>query len=101
MRTFQPNKARFEIVPSGRRDVLAIVDLDDGDMSVTNDAEAVVAFLADREYIYEDTRLIYRDSCGIWDELRHDGNGRFLGFKVIHARTMAEASSIIRAEDET
>lgn len=44
--------------------------------SVTNDAHAVVAKLVAE---YGDRRIIYKDSIGNWDELKHEGN-RFIGF---------------------
>jgi len=52
-----------------------IVD-EDGPMSVTNDAEAVVAYL---NAWHPGKRIIYRDTAGFWDELKHT-NGRFDGF---------------------
>lgn len=60
---------------------VALVD-DDTGASVTNDATAVVAYLLS-EYGTE-RRLIYRDSMGRWDELRHDGK-RFVGFAPLTA----------------
>jgi hypothetical protein len=56
--------------------VVYIMDTN-GPLSVTNDAEGVVATLND---IYPNHRVIYRDSNGDWDELLHD-NGVFIGFK--------------------
>ena len=56
--------------------VVYIVDTN-GPLSVTNDAEGVVATLND---IYPKHRVIYRDSDGLWDELMHD-KGTFAGFK--------------------
>lgn len=50
-----------------------------GKMTVTNDAEEVVAELH-RQDILGGRRLFYHDSEGQLDELRHDGNGKFLGF---------------------
>jgi hypothetical protein len=58
--------------------IVWLVDLDLGRMSVTNDAEAVVASI-DAEY--PDCKIYYRDSAGCWDELVHD-HGRFIDFKV-------------------
>lgn len=52
-----------------------IVDCD-GQMSVTNDAEAVVAYV---NAWHPGKRIIYRDTMGQWDELKHT-NGRFDGF---------------------
>lgn len=72
--------ARLEL---GHPGCVWIVDLDRGARSVTNDADRVVArILAD----YPGYRIIYRDSLGNWDELKHDG-ARFTGFAP--ARDMA------------
>lgn len=57
--------------------VIFLVDLDKG-MSVTNDAENVIADLA-RRGLLVGRRVIYRDTSGRWDELKHDGQ-RFTGF---------------------
>lgn len=63
-----------EITP----DKIFIVDLNnDAYMSVTNDAENVVAYLYER---YGNRRFIYLDTMGNWDELEHT-NGRFTGFR--------------------
>ena len=51
-------------------------DCPDGAMSVTNDAEHVVAALLHQ---FGDRRFFYRDTDGNWDELQHDGT-RFTGF---------------------
>jgi len=57
-----------------------VVDLDeDGTMSVTNDADRVVAFCL-RNYGKE--RILYRDSMQQWDELAHDGT-KFVGFRAL------------------
>jgi len=55
-----------------------IVDEDNGAMSVTNDAEAVVEDIC--RLHGNNSRIIYRDSMGIWDELAQE-NGKFVGFK--------------------
>lgn len=47
-------------------------------MSITNDAEAVVADVVSK---YPNHRIIYKDTDGSWDELLH-WNGRFTGFKL-------------------
>jgi hypothetical protein len=55
--------------------IVWIADLDEG-LSVTNDAERVVGALnAD----YPGFRVIYRDTLGFWDELKHE-DGEFRGF---------------------
>lgn len=56
---------------------LYIEDMNDGAMSVTNDAEAVVAW-ANR--LYPNRRIFAKDTEGCWDELLHE-NGVFKGFK--------------------
>jgi hypothetical protein len=52
-------------------DVLLIVDLDQGNRSVTNDMENVLATIAHREGLtfaaLEEYHIAYRDSDQIWD----------------------------------
>lgn len=56
-----------------------VVDMD-GPMSVTNDAEGVVAYLHGRmAREHQSKRIFYKDSMGMWDELLHDGD-QFEGF---------------------
>jgi hypothetical protein len=62
-------------------DVIYIVDLDIGNMSVTNDAESVCIELTSRYGINK--RIIYRDSNGDWAEMIHR-NGEFLRFRHIN-----------------
>lgn len=54
-----------------------IVDQNRGNVSVTNDAENVVAYLFEK---YGDKRISYVDTEGDEDELVHR-NGIFMGFK--------------------
>lgn len=64
--------------PTGKYSgVVFIIDEDIG-MSVTNDAENVVAELLAK---YPNHRIVYRDTSGDWDELQHD-NTQFTGFGV-------------------
>lgn len=56
--------------------IVWIEDLDRGRVSVTNDAENVVL---DLQHDFPGYRIIYRDSTGRWDELRHVA-GKFTGF---------------------
>lgn len=53
-----------------------IIDQDDGAMSVTNDADAVVAEVVKK---HGDKGIIYRDSMGQWSELKHE-HGWFTGY---------------------
>jgi hypothetical protein len=57
-------------------EIVWISDRNDGAISVTNDAENVVMELHNK---YPGARVIYRDSDGNWDELKHKG-GQFTGF---------------------
>lgn len=50
-----------------------------GSMSVTNDAEAVVADLIEQGRLTEGRRLLYFDSCNTLDEILVR-EGRFAGF---------------------
>lgn len=69
---------------------IAVVDMyneDDPCMSVTNDAENVVKEVV---RIHGDLPVLYKDTEGQWDELRHEA-GRFTGFGLIqndHWRTV-------------
>jgi uncharacterized protein involved in tellurium resistance len=58
------------------KDIIFVVDLDLGRMSVTNDAERVTSFVVER---HGNHRVIYKDSMGNWHELLHD-NGTFIDF---------------------
>lgn len=68
---------RAEITMQIIRDVVCITD-HDGPVSVTNDAEQVIAWLDDHGTLRA-RPVIYRDTMGNWDELRHR-HGRFQGF---------------------
>lgn len=84
------------------RDVVVVEDLhDDANqaMSVTNDAERVVSYLHGTG-ILENRRLVYRDTDGRWDELKHDGHGKFVGFAPIGALTEEAAVAAARGEKD-
>jgi hypothetical protein len=70
-------KAKYAILRQNSKAV-AIEDLSTG-RSVTNDAEAVVRELH-QSGILAGRRLIYFDTFGQLDELKHDGKGNFTGF---------------------
>ena len=67
-------RACFTITGVGS-DRVYIVD-NDGPVSVTNDAEAVVARV---NAVHPGKRIIYKDTMGQWDELLHV-NGVFTDF---------------------
>ena len=60
----------------------ALVRDQDHGLSVTNDAENVVVEVLARHRV---DRIIYRDTEGRWDELRHDGS-KFTDFAPIKDR---------------
>lgn len=74
-------RASFEIV-SVAEDVITLRDLD-GPVSVTNDAEAVVASVIEWKGAFNNAgrpyRIFYFDTSGDRDELVHD-RGKFLRF---------------------
>ena len=73
-------RAHFTVEADVPDKVLLISDNNDGAMSITNDAEAVVAYLTKQQLIKPGKRLVYRDTDGRWDELVHNGCGKFMGF---------------------
>lgn len=48
--------------------------------TITNDAEAVVAHLHQKEMLTPEKQIVYMDSNGEWTEIFHDGMGNFEGF---------------------
>jgi len=91
------------MIPSARyttsrqQGVLCVVDCDfPGSMSVTNDIEAVVAELAERELLKPDEAFLYCDSDRIWDGVETRA-GRFARFIPLSQRKLSDAiSSILR-----
>jgi hypothetical protein len=80
--------------------VLVIDNNRPGTRSVTNSAEAVVAYLAMRVSDLARRRIAYRDTDGVWDELVHHG-GAFVDFAPIRARTEEGAiADIVRSNRE-
>lgn len=71
-------RARYIIDKEDEKTVV-IADVGTTQMSVTNDAEAVVRDLHERGAL-RGRRLFYYDSEGRLDELVHDGRGVFVNF---------------------
>lgn len=69
------------IVERQDADVVVIADVGDHAriLTVTNDAEGVVRRLHESGELGH-RRLLYHDSEGSLDELKHDGAGTFVGF---------------------
>ena len=98
-RNGQPAAAYIWHVASGG--VLVVVDLDrDGWRSVTNDAEGVVADLAELlpDLLARIPLVPYRDSTGRWDALCVDCGGAFSGFAPIDASSEADAVAWVLAQ---
>ena len=71
------SRADYDIIAiDDSNKIVQLVDLDLGNMSVTNDAETVVKEV---NKLCPGYRILYRDSIEIWDELVHD-NGVFIKF---------------------
>ena len=68
------SRASYDVVKV-TEDTIYLVDKNRG-MSVTNDAESVVAEVVNE---HGDKRVVYRDSMGNWDELEHE-RGKFKDF---------------------
>ena len=68
------NKADFKITHV-TEDRVFVVDLNLGNMSVTNDAERVYKEVRQR---HPNKRVIYKDSMGNWDEIRLNSRGSAL-----------------------
>jgi hypothetical protein len=75
-------------------DVIAVIDHDEG-RSVTNDAEAVIEQLA-QKFDLSKYRVIYRDTRGVWDELRVR-DARFDGFGSINETGLDAALAKVKA----
>ncbi len=80
----------FRIVNS----ILAITDNDDGQgASVTNAVQSVLTEIAGQLKAPFPSMVIYRDSSGMWDGIRHEG-GQFKGFYPIREANLDRALTI-------
>lgn len=90
-----PRKTRSEwtwtLAETDQGRCLIIVDLNRGAMSVTNDAEDVIA-VAHEAFDLTNTPVVYRDSEGMYDQILHR-NGVFTGFKALMEITADAAVS--------
>lgn len=68
--------------------------------SVTNDAENVIANLANWPgALAPGRRIVYRDTDKRWDEITIDNACRFLGFSRIGVETLEEAIAAVTKEE--
>lgn len=66
--------------------IISITDLDLGNMSVTNDVENVLIEISEQlpdDNPLSENAVIYRDSCGFWDEIVLDQVGNFQRFAAL------------------
>jgi hypothetical protein len=90
---------KFDLAFSMRAfpDVVMIVDEYDSEhpsRRITNAAGELVDWLV-MQGLKPEQRVIYRDTQGYWDEIAVR-NGRFVGFKPIRVRSLAQALLAIR-----
>jgi hypothetical protein len=88
-------KAQFMFADGAPEGFVAIMDINQSAMSITNDAEAVVEHLVRTGRLKSTDILIYRDTDGQWDQLVHK-DGKFVDFCMVSGRTMADAIKIVR-----
>jgi hypothetical protein len=86
-------KPRADYTVTLHDDVIAIVDLNLGNVSVTNDAEWVIRDLVAMGHKVDRMRVIYRDSAGQWDRMATKGR-RFRKFLALRPRDLDEAGAI-------
>lgn len=91
-------RARFTVRHVGPVIVLEDLCEQRKSASITNDAENVVRYLHAAEISGPDSRVIYRDTEGRYDELVHDGRGGFVGF-LPRGASLEEALSVLERID--
>lgn len=72
------------------KETIVLLDMDQG-MSITNNAENVVAELHDLGIF--GMPIVYCDTDGVWDQLAVNAAGEFIGFWPLRAMTMDDAIS--------
>lgn len=87
-------RTKYDIIYEDQH-VIALVQTDPTVMSITNDAEAVIADLLDRGKLHQ-RRVIYKDTEGRWDELVH-WFGEFKNYKFLNAKRLGEALAAINS----
>lgn len=103
-------RTKYDIIYEDQH-VIALVQTDPTVMSITNDAEAVIADLHQRKLLDTTTciestkgpvilhrprRVIYKDTEGRWDELVH-WFGEFKNYKFLNAKRLGEALAAINS----
>ncbi len=76
--------------------IVWLIDTGTTHRSVTNAANIVCREIAKT---FKDHRIMYRDSAGRWDEMRHK-DGEFTGFQMMPSGLTPPTVSILRSEQE-
>ena len=84
------NKLRSVYTRAVFSNVIALIDHDNG-KSLTNDAENVIDDLARQGFDLSQYRVIYKDTCGVWDQMMVDRTGHFAGFSTLNERDLPAA----------
>lgn len=82
----------FEVI----EEVLVIFDKDNGGASVTNDVQNVLDKVQSKIGTLSNIeRVIYQDSRGVFDEIRINDRGEFVGFYPVNKRSLSAAMAKI------
>lgn len=88
-------RAEYEVIYPGPQFCVIRDDCGSAAVSVTNDADAVVANLQRHGWLDGHLKLYYYDTAGQLDELRHDNQGKFLGFRVLTPQSRATIEGVM------
>jgi hypothetical protein len=89
-------RATYSVLTTKPGFICVIDKREEGVMSVTNDAENVIADLLKDGYDLVKNRVLYRDSDRIWDEIVVRA-GKFDGFRHLGAKDLDVAIDAARA----
>lgn len=91
-------KSDYDYTIHTEEKTLSIVDLDRGNMSVTNDIENVVTEIAEFEQIDPaEYKIVYRDSQGCWDGWNHKKKSFIHLFSGSDTQALKELNQLIYA----
>lgn len=88
-------RAAYTVVYPGPQFCVIRDDSGDAAVSVTNDAEAVVANLQEDGWLDGHLKLYYYDTNDQLDELLHNNQGKFLRFRVLTPQARATIEGVM------
>lgn len=88
-------KSDFSVAVFG--ELVVIVDLNLGNMSVTNDIDAVLQHISKRHNFNNSSVVVYRDSDGHYDRVGIQPNGKFRDFN--HFRVLDHNGRVLPITD--